>query len=212
MAKDKRRGRSSLSFGEKMLFLAGILLCLVLITTALLGGLFARYVTTDTGDDTARVASFGQLTLEEDGDFAGKKGMIIPGVDLKKEVKISFSGSEMATYIFVEVVAPGWQNTGKSYFYGTCMAWSVEEQWIPLQGYPGVYYLEVKTNTAVNGENFIKPLDPDGQTHIRVSADITKEMMKTLADTDFTIKLQASVIQSGGFENAAAAWDYLSPG
>ena len=39
--KDKRR--SSLTLGERMMFLAGILFCLVLITTALMSGLFARY-------------------------------------------------------------------------------------------------------------------------------------------------------------------------
>lgn len=50
--------RPSLTLGERLIFLAGILLCLILITTAAMGGLFARYVATETGHDTARVAVF----------------------------------------------------------------------------------------------------------------------------------------------------------
>lgn len=65
MKKDKEKRRSSLTFGEKMLFIAGILLCLVLITTAMMGGLFARYTAADVGGDRARVAAFnvnGEIT------------------------------------------------------------------------------------------------------------------------------------------------------
>ena len=70
-----------MGFGEGMMWLAGVLFCLVLITTSMMGGLFARYITSATGSDSARVASFGDLTLTETGDFDGtenKKGMIIP--------------------------------------------------------------------------------------------------------------------------------------
>lgn len=59
--KDKRR--SSLTLGERMMFLAGILFCLVLITTALMSGLFARYCSTAEGRDTARVAKFDVSSL-----------------------------------------------------------------------------------------------------------------------------------------------------
>ena len=41
-----------------MIFLAGILFCLVMITTALMPGLFARYSATGEGEDNARVARF----------------------------------------------------------------------------------------------------------------------------------------------------------
>lgn len=50
--------RSSFTFSEKLLFFAGILFCLVLITTAMMGGLFARYTTSATGEDDSRVAAF----------------------------------------------------------------------------------------------------------------------------------------------------------
>ena len=74
MADSYRKRRSSLTMGERLLFLAGILFCLILITTAMLGGLFARYTTSGSGSDSARVAKFGTLTLTETGDFDGTAG------------------------------------------------------------------------------------------------------------------------------------------
>ena len=56
MSTNKRR--TSLSLGERMMFLAGSMFCLVLITTAMMGGLFARYASTGEGGDAARVAAF----------------------------------------------------------------------------------------------------------------------------------------------------------
>lgn len=49
--------------GEKLLFVSGILFCLVLITTAMMGGLLARYVVSDTAEDSARVAAFDVAAL-----------------------------------------------------------------------------------------------------------------------------------------------------
>lgn len=50
--------RSPKTLGEKLMFLAGVMFCLVLITTSMMGGLFARYAATGTGRDSARVAGF----------------------------------------------------------------------------------------------------------------------------------------------------------
>ena len=69
MSKESRKRKSSMGFGEGMMWMAGVLFCLVLITTAMMGGLFARYITSATGSDSARVVVFGNLTLTETGDF-----------------------------------------------------------------------------------------------------------------------------------------------
>lgn len=44
---------------NKMLRLASALLVLVMLTTSIIGGTFAKYVTSDTANDTARVAKWG---------------------------------------------------------------------------------------------------------------------------------------------------------
>ena len=50
--------------------LAGILLALVLVTSCFVGGTFAKYVTSGTGNDTARVAKFGVKVTAEGSTFA----------------------------------------------------------------------------------------------------------------------------------------------
>ena len=130
MAKESRKRKSSMGFGEGMMWLAGVLFCLVLITTAMMGGLFARYITSGTGSDSARVVAFGDLTLTETGDFDGtetKKGMIIPGVPLTKDATVTFTGSEMATVVFVEVIVPEdtWETADNRAFSYGGMSWSV---------------------------------------------------------------------------------------
>ena len=228
MGNNNRRGRSSLSFGEKMLFLAGILLCLVLITTAMMGGLFARYVSEDTGHDKARVATFGQLTLTETGDFTGKKGMIIPGVNLKKQARVSFAPSEVATYVFVEITAPGWTKAGdnRTFSYDPYLQWSVllddpateeMEGWFYLdteEGTSFVYYRPVAPNAGLTDVDIFAPLTDDQGNdtdfHISVSKDAPESFIDELKPEELDITLNASVIQSGGFETVEEAWAYLA--
>lgn len=200
---NKNKRRSSLTFGEKLLFFAGILFCLVLISTALLGGLFARYVTTDSGSDSARVAKFGDLTLTETGDFVGerqKTGIIIPGVDLNKKVTVSFEASEVATIIFVEVDAPDWTVSGNTFMKGTLLSWTLADGWTHLPQSEYVYYRELPPNTALSAD-IIK----DGI--ITVSTSIKESNIQTLKNLNLTFR--ASVIQNDGSLTPAAAWDRL---
>lgn len=56
---------------NKMLRMASVLLILVMLTTSIVGGTFAKYTTTGTASDTARVAKWGvSITTENDGIFA----------------------------------------------------------------------------------------------------------------------------------------------
>ena len=218
MKKDKEKRRSSLTFGEKMLFIAGILLCLVLITTAMMGGLFARYTTTGTGQDRARVARFGDLTVEEDGDFVDFKAMIIPGVDLKKDVKISFSASEVAVYVFAEVQSNDWIRNGDRQFRypesgDACISWTVDGQWNLLEGTQSVYYRELSPSTETTQMNFLALEDQEKGTHISVSDAITKEQLAQMREdrVNLNIVFKTSAIQAGSFADAAEAWNYLNP-
>ena len=202
--------RSPMTPGERLMFLAGILFCLVLITTSMMGGLFARYTTTGTSSDSARVAKFGDLTLTESGDF-GADGSevpkIIPGVDLTKKVEISFTGSEMATVVFVKAeLTGGWKSAdSKNFSLNGTMNWSVADGWPYLSndGSSYVYYKELAPNTTLDKVSFIAN---DGK--ITVSNTLTESSVNSM--TSISISLQASVIQSGGFADAAAAWAYLN--
>ena len=188
------------------MMLACVLLCLTLISMHLTGGLFARYITSGTGSDSARVVAFGDLTLTETGDFVeagGKKtAKIIPGVDLNKKVTLSFEASEVDTIVFVEVSAPGWTvSDGKTFMKGTHLSWSVAEGWNHLPGTQYVYYKVLDTNTALTDVDIIQ----GGVIH--VSKEIKESNIQSL--DKLNISIQASVIQNDGSLTPETAWDRL---
>lgn len=92
---------------NKMMRLASALLVLTLLTTCIISGTFAKYVTTDSASDTARVAKFG-VVASVSGDLFGatykavNKGNSITTYD-KNGGTVSSADGEF-------VVAPGTKN------------------------------------------------------------------------------------------------------
>ena len=191
--------------------LAAILLCLTLISIHLTSGLYAKYITSASGSDFARVIKFGELTLTEEGDFyEGNKLMIIPGVALTKKATLSFLGSESATYVFIEITPSKWSTTDNKTFSllsngKTAMQWNIAEGWLFLKSDNGtyIYYRELTPNTELIATDIIAE---NGK--ITVSNQITKSEIQVM--TGISIKLRATVVQSGGFENPEAAWNSVA--
>jgi hypothetical protein len=191
--------------------IASFLFCLTLISIHLTSGLYAKYISSASGNDSARVIKFGELTITETGDFyEDNKLMIIPGVDLIKKATVSFSGSESATYVFVEIMPTGWSATDDVTFAllsngKTAMQWSIADGWVFLKSDNGtyIYYRELAPNMELVTADIIAR---NGK--ITVSDQITKSEIKAM--TDVSIKLRATVVQSGGFENPEAAWNSVA--
>lgn len=212
--------------------LAAILLMLVCLSVWLMNGLFAKYRTSDEGGDNARVISFGALNIYEEGNFISGPAPIIPGVDLIKDVTISFTGSESSTYIFVEVSLPGepgetlprWTRVvgagGKGDVYTTLagrVSWKVAEEWTFLLQETGeptcIYYCELEPNETFS-KKFIA--DKDG----KATGDGVITVDKTIIRSDMAlvkaytqpieIDLRAVVVQSNGFANPTEAWASVS--
>lgn len=208
MSNESHKRKSSMGFGERMMWTAGVLFCLVLITTSMMGGLFARYTATESGSDSARVAKFGNLTLTETGDFvesADKKtatAIIIPGVDLTKKVTLSFDASEVATIVFVEVSAPNWDSSDKRTFTkGDYLSWRIADGWTYLPETQYVYYKVLEPNTQLTNVDIIH----DGK--ITVSEKIKKSNIQSL--DGLKISFRASVIQNDGSLTPETAWEKL---
>ena len=192
--------------------IAAVLFCLTLISIHLTGGLYAKYISSASGGDSARVIAFGDMTLTETGDFyEASKLMIIPGVDLTKKAVVDFAGSEAATYVFIEVEpSAAWQTSDNQKFSitmnsKTAMQWSVAEGWsfLVLKNGAYVYYRELAPNTVLKDVDIIAE---DGK--ITVSDRITKSEIASM--TGISIKLRASVVQAGGFASPEAAWNSVS--
>ena len=207
---------------------ACVLFCLTLFSFYFTGGLFARYVTNNEGVDSARVIKFGDISITEEGDFVSNDGkntfMIIPGVDLKKDVELAFTGSEAATYVFVEITTEYTQTADNYTFtYGTngndapILQWSVvkksaedsPEGWTYLTKNADkyVYYRVLAPNTPLESVDIISGTKTGSEINgeIIVNAE-TKSDIKSLEGKNISIKIRAAAVQAGGFKDAAEAW------
>lgn len=189
--------------------LACVLFCLTLISIHFTGGLYARYTTSDTASDSARVATFGRVTLTETVDGnpvdAAYQHIVTPGVDINKVVHVDFTACEVDTYVFVEVTAAaGWTISAPDFTAGTAsdgtpvLSWSVDNRWTPVEGAPNVYYKYVDTNTDWSAD-FIK------NNIIYVNPKTTKTQLDAVENCE--LNFRAIAVQAGGFENAKDAWN-----
>ena len=197
--------------GERMMLLAGVCLCLVLISTYFTSGLYAKYSTGATDSDGARVIQFHQLTVTETGSFTesgdGKNQFIFaPGVPIEKNIKIDFGGSEAASLVFVAINAPEWVVTDGGINYTDSqgqLSWSVASGWTFLEKDQDryVYYKALDPNETLEGVDFIK----NGK--IQVSSDGTVGMYASYPETLLSVK--GYVVQANGFATVAEAWDSI---
>lgn len=198
--------------------LRAYLLYLLVVTFALTGVTFSRYVTSSGGGDAARVAAIRELTVTETGDVPadGGRWLLAPGVDLTKNAVVTLESSEMACYVFLELETGGWQRTGTHSYAiqdgagAALSAWGVETAWQFLSdGTDGaVYYQIVPANTRFSAE----VLRDGGR--ITVSADVTASRLKALTDAGLRIDIHAAAVQYQGLDDGAdstaraqAAWD-----
>ena len=196
-----------------------LLLCAVLITSHITGGLYARYKSEVSSDDGARVIYFGDISITETGDEKVKdKYIIIPGMNINKKATVDFEGSESATYVFVEItVSANWQCTadGRRFFVARngvskeLVSWTVGDDWVFLSndGNSYVYYYKgdvLMPNTKVEKSDIIV----DGT--LNVSEEITSTDIAVGTFSDLSITFQASAVQSIGFADVNDAWASLS--
>lgn len=202
--KKSNNGASSFS----MMHAALILLCVVLISGHLMGGIYARYVAESTGGDGARVIYFGDITLTIDDINTP----LIPGVNNHMQARVSFDGSEAQTYVFVAI--DGWtydegSGTIKSLIDHEAIDISVgvNTQWTRLATTDEsvVLYmaLDPNENTLENGVAVFN----EGQAlNMTVANTVTAEQLEKLT----TISMTAYAVQGNGFAGAEAAWESVS--
>lgn len=129
---------------NKMMRLASLLLVAVLLTTSVIGGTFAKYVTTAEGSDSARVARWGfeGNTIEIDDLFAA-----------------AYDGTVASANGTDKVIAPGTKG-------------STTISFVPAKGTPEVDYsiavsattnADTATNTIIKNENITWALYKSGE-------------------------------------------------
>lgn len=218
---------------NKLLYrLVAILMVSVLVSSSLLCGLLAKYSTSGTGEDSARVIKFHDISVTEKGDFVqevngvvvNKTAIIIPGVNLEKDIKVSFGGSEAETIVFIELDLEGeWTKIEDVFAIKSkeaaiteqidCVSFKVNgtkqmvkennetEQWTYLtnEGSKYVYYCVLEPNEKITNMEVIENGD------IFVSEKITRARLANL--TNYNINVQATAVQANGFEDVVDAWN-----
>lgn len=183
--------------------LACVLLCLTLVSIRLSSGVVARYSTTADSGDSARVIRFGDLTLTE---YGGDPQYIAPGVTLEWNASVSFTGSESATFVFVEVSGVESGADGTVTLFDD-VDFTVADGW---------EYLDSYTKDDVTKYVYYRALEPNVEmTNVALFANGSAVVPESLtaeqiaAMSSISTKFRASVVQSNGFANAAAAWESL---
>lgn len=201
--------------------LALVLFALVAVTVYLAQGLYARYITQDTGSDSARVMKFGQLTLKENGDAnaLNQSFLCIPGVNIAKDITVSFTESEADVFVFVVADTTGWDTTDDYHFSKSVTVkeelrsplatWSVNStDWTlcATETKDGktvhVYFQRLDANTALADSHFIA----ENTVFVR---EATREEYAVFAGQSLCIDVTAYAVQANGFEREQDAWAAL---
>lgn len=202
---------------------AFVLLCLTMITTHLTSGLYARYVTSDSAQDLARVVKFGNVELVENGDFVDEYGnlkpaVILPGVNLEKDINVNVTKSEVDNYVIMGVELNGnWSVNDSSnptkFFLGTQVEWSIHSDWEYSGKVGNVYLYSIYLNAGDElNVDFIADLDPTRRGKvdtnvggIKIDSSITKNDLLTMQN--LSIKLTAAIVQTNGSKTVVEAWE-----
>ena len=186
MKKGKFQNRRNKSFA--------LLLALVLLIGCVSGGTVAWLISeSKTVKNTFVAGQIGTLELTETD--VDKTYVIVPGTTITKDPKVTYTPKADATnevkvpaYVFVEVVNGSWtlgaNNTYSINVEGGEMTWTVAGDWKAVDGYAGVYYIEV--DDAVVEKAIIK------DNAITVSNGVTMgNITKLAAASDLTFNVYA---------------------
>lgn len=180
---------------KRRLPLRAWLLYLAVVTFALTGVTFSRYVASAHSQDGARVAAFGGLTVIDSGVTP-----VQPGVAAQKDLTVRFDGSEAAVYVFAEVQG-GWTRGADGIYHDATglMTWRVADGWTHLRD--NVYYRELAPNTALDAGLIA------GGT-VDVSENMTRTELEKLSKA-LSIRVRAAAVQREGGDTAQIAWERL---
>lgn len=147
------------------------------------------------------------ITLAE-SDF-GSQPKIIPGVDIKRDPKVTVKANSEACWLFVKVEERNWPDFEEE--NGTRkVSYSVNNGWNVLTNNPGVYFREVSAEDAKKGIDYTVLAGnencPSGV--IKVSQELTKEEINsiTYSANQPSLTFTAYAVQRAGIDTADAAW------
>lgn len=133
---------------------------------------------------------------------------IIPGVEIRRSLKVTVEPNSEACWLFVKVEETNWSHFPDA--NGTAkVSYSVAggtDDWKALEGNPGVYYREVSAGDAQTGVVY------DVNCNVTVSQMLTKAEVNSIASgTQPQLSFTAYAVQRDGIDDAFRAWEVANP-
>lgn len=152
-------------------------------------------------DPIASTFTFGDINITlKDEDPQEGQIKIIPGVDIKKDLRVTVQADSVDCWLFVKVEEYGT-------FVRDKVVYSIAEGWTKGDGSPipeDVYYRQVNGATT---DSVFSVLAGD---KITVRDALTKEDIQSIV-TNPTLTFTAYAVQKEGINTAADAWEKIGP-
>lgn len=179
-------------------FTAMLALTLVLAAYWAVGGTAAWLAAKS--DPIASTFTFGDINITlKDEDPQEGQIKIIPGVDIKKDLRVTVQADSVDCWLFVKVEETGTFVDGK-------VTYAMDDGWTQGDGSPipeDVYYREVNGATTDSEFPILKG------NKITVSNELTKADIQNI--TNPTLTFTAYAVQMEGINTAAEAWEKIGP-
>ncbi len=154
------------------------------------------------------------ITLAE-SDFGSQSIKIIPGIDIKKDPKVTVMANSEACWLFVKVEERNWPEFKEADGTTRKVSYSVNNGWNALKDASGVYYREVSAEDAQKDIDYTvlagSESCPSGV--IKVSQELTKAEINSISSygKQPSLTFTAYAVQRAGIDTAAAAWATVNP-
>lgn len=173
-----------------------ILLALVLAIGCAVGGTLAWLISKT--DSVVNTFTYGDINIGLT-ETTGENYKITPGVDIKKDPKVTVTAGSEDCWLFVKVEENNWPDLKENDGTTRKVNYAIANGWTALTGHTGVYYRAVDAVTADTSFDVLK------ENQVTVSDTLTKEDIKGIT-TNPTLTFTAYAVQKDGSTNAADAW------
>lgn len=178
-----------------------VMLALTMVVGCAVDGTVAWLVSES--ESSVSTFTLGDINIKLTGESESQSLKIIPGVGIRRSLKVTVDPNSEACWLFVKVEETNWPDlketdgTTRKVFYSV----DVQNGWTALNTHPGVYYREVSAENAKTGVEY------DVNCNVTVSQMLTKaEVNSIAAETQPQLSFTAYAVQRDGIGDAATAW------
>ena len=173
-----------------------VMLALTMVVGCAVDGTVAWLVSES--ESSVSTFTLGDINIKLTGESESQSLKIIPGVEIRRSLRVKVMPNSEACWLFVKVEGTNWPAK---------VSYSVAggpNDWAPLSvsDYPGVYYREVSAKNAKDGVEY------DVTGVVAVSQMLTKAEVDSIAsEPQPQLSFTAYAVQRDGIDNAATAWE-----